>query len=173
MVERERSAVVVRGHRPLNVPQEAIPYGLTSIIAVVLSTNRSDNPDMVIDHELWLACMQAVRQVAAATESKVFLEPQRRFLEQFRQRQRGPAAGSVEDYAVRIRGDRSVDDWETILWRDKTTIVAAATCERWYVAGGPMPYHDSFTTSIFVKDFAQETTGRGSPASYRPSRRDD
>ena len=147
--------VIVRRHRPLLVPAEA-EAGLHSKIAVVLSTYRSDSPDMVIDHELWLACLATVGASVDATGSEVFLEPKRRFLEQLRRRRRGPAVGSLEDYATRIRADPSVDDWDVIVWKREATVVAAATCERWYLVGGPAPYHDSYTTSVFVQDAAKD-----------------
>ena len=156
MVRNERSATIVRRHEPLLVPAEAPSARLASTIAVVLSTYRSDNTDMVIDHELWLSCMSAVGESVRASSSEVFLEPKRRFLEQFRPRRRGPSGGSLDDYAMRIRADSDTDDWETILWEDDGTVLAAATCERWWMVGGPMPYHDSYTTSLFVPQSAVE-----------------
>jgi hypothetical protein len=156
MVSKERSAVFVRGHQPHLVPPEAPPAGLTSAVAFVLSTYRSDDPDMVIDHELWLACMAVVSDIAGRTSSEVFLEPKRRFLEQLRRRRRGASAGTLEDYAARVRADPAVDEWEIILWRNGSAVVAAATCERWYMVGGLMPYHDSYTTCLFVAEPARD-----------------
>ena len=153
VASNERSAVIVRRHRPLAVPAEAAAR-LPSTLAVVLSTYRSDNPDMFIDHELWLACLAAIGMSVEATVSEVFLEPKRRFLEQLRPRRRGPSVGSLEDYAARIQADPSVEDWDVIVWKKEGVVVAAATCERWYRAGGPATYHDSYTTSIFLHDAA-------------------
>lgn len=154
--ETERSAIIVRSHEPVVAPPEAVAAGLTSVMAVVLSTHRTGNPDMFIDHELWLACLDAIGNSVGAATTEVFLEPKRRFLERLRPRRKGPLIGAVEQYAARVRADLSTDDWETVLWRHEGTLLAAATAERWYLVGGPPPYHDSYTTSIFVKDSCKE-----------------
>jgi hypothetical protein len=59
-------------------------------------------------------------------------------------------------YGERLLRDPSpekieTDVWEVILWWTGGTLVAAASREAWYAVGGPALYHDSYTTSIFVK----------------------
>ena len=111
---------------------------------------------MVLDHELWLACMEAVGAATAATGSDVFAYPDSRFLNRLLRRRHGRSIGSLGDYAARIRGDQDAEEWHTILWRNGAGLVGAATCERWYLCGGPPPYHDSYTTSLFLHPSAAE-----------------
>lgn len=79
------------------------------------------------------------------------LEAAPRFLEALRSHRRGPSSGSLAQYADRILGGDPDLAWDTVLWWRGSTLVAAATCEPWYRIGGPAPYHDSYTTSVFVE----------------------
>jgi hypothetical protein len=151
MTDHERSLIFVRGHRPQRVPAE-IAHLPTSVVAVVLSTERSDRKDAIVDHELWFACMEAVGVVVGATSSEVVLEPRRgflpRLLPRWLLRRKTPAAGALPDYMARLRAGEDLTSWQTVLWRKDGQVIAAATCERWYLVGGPSPYQDSYTTSI-------------------------
>jgi hypothetical protein len=154
-MNRERSLKVVRNHVPVRVPPGAAEAGLGYTIAVVLSTFRSDATEMVLDHELWLACMGAVERAVGATTAVVYTKAPRRFLERLRRPRLGLAAGSLVEYGARLLADPDrekieTDVWDVILWRREGRLVAAATCEPWYAVGGPDHYHDSYTTSIQV-----------------------
>lgn len=154
-MNRERSLKIVEGHTPRRVPPGAAEAGLTAAVAVVLSTFRSDAADMILDHELWFACVQAAGAVVGATTSEVYAQPDRRFLERLRQPRLGPSVGSLDDYGERLLADRSrekidTDVWGIVLWRNGVGLVAAAGREDWFAVGGPAPYHDSYTTSISV-----------------------
>jgi hypothetical protein len=75
-MESERSLKIVVGYQPqfdspLSDVKEA---GLTAMVATVLSTYRSNNPDMFCDHRLWLACTRAVTEVVEADQTLVFAE---------------------------------------------------------------------------------------------------
>jgi hypothetical protein len=147
----ERSLIVVRGHRPAQLPRADVDTSGMVTLAVVLSTHRSSSREMVLDHDLWFACMEAVSTVVGATDSEVWLEPRRGFLSWLPLwRGRAKWTGTVDAYLQRVRTDAKLDPWHTIVWRKAGDIVAAATCERWYQSGGPAPYHDSYTTCIFL-----------------------
>jgi hypothetical protein len=145
----QRSVLIVRGHRPQRVPDELGPFEGMNVVAVVLSTHRSENADLLLDHELWFACMEAVSAVVSAGSSEVLVAPPRGFFRWFRRR-KSRSAGALADYMARLRAGQEVAEWQTILWRKEDRVVAAATCEPWYRLGGPAPYHDSYTTSIFL-----------------------
>lgn len=147
----ERSVTLVAGHVADRRLAEAAAAGLTETVAVVLSTDRAAAVDMVLDHSLWLACMEAVGPALGATSIEVYGYPERRLLERFRRRRRGALLTSLDTYAARLRTGSSVDDWDSVVWRSDGELSAVATCERWYLVGGPRLYHDSYTTCVFVR----------------------
>jgi hypothetical protein len=156
-VDRERSFKIVRGHVPLLVVPGAREAGLTTAISIVLSTFRSGAQEMVLDHALWLACVQTVAGVVGSTSAEVYAKARRRVLERFRRPRLGPYVGLLDDYGEKLLADPSeekteTDSWSTIHWHDGAALVAAAGCEPWYAAGGPALYHDSYTTSILVAE---------------------
>ena len=148
-MNNERSLVIVRRHRPDRVPPEALRFTAMSVIAVVLSTYRSDSPDMFIDYDLWFACMREVGAVVGATKGEVYNEPRPTLLSWLWRRER-PSGVSLNEFIARSRADSDAGEWTTILWWRDAKVVAAATREPFYLAGGPAPYHDSDTTSIFL-----------------------
>lgn len=151
----ERSLKIVRGHAPIAVPDAAARAGLTAAVAMVLRTHRSDADDMVLDHELWLTCMNAVTRTVSATKTEVFDVAERRWLERLRRPVLGPRLGSLDDYGQRLRddlarGEHDSGAWGTVLWWKDAAVVASASCEAWFAVGGPAPYHDSYTSSVLV-----------------------
>jgi hypothetical protein len=50
-----------------------------------------------------------------------------------------------------VRTDPTSADWLTALWRKDGRVVAGAMREQYFLAGGPMPYHDSDTTCFFLE----------------------
>jgi hypothetical protein len=155
-MNRERSLKIVLGHAPLHMPAGAEQADLTAAVGLVLSTVRSGVPDMVLDHELWLACVRAVAAVVNATSSEVHAKPNRRPFEALRGPRVGDSVGSLDSYGERLLADPSIekvetDVWGAILWWRGGDLVAAATREDWFAVGGPPLYHDSYTTSISVR----------------------
>jgi hypothetical protein len=154
-MNNERSARIVQWRRPIRVPPETRETSLTGAVAVVLSTYRSDSVDMVLDHPLWLACMETVGDLVRAESVIVHVEPEPGFLDDLRARlfgeRTGPALGSPQVFVDRSLADDSTPDWQYVYWRTKGRLVAAAACEPWYKLGGPERYHDSYTSCIFVE----------------------
>jgi len=148
-VDKERSVLLVRGHQPARPPLGGVETAAMTTLAIVQSTHRSSRPDLVLDHPVWFACMEAVKAVVGASVVQVWLEPRRGFWSWLR-RSNDRSIGSLEDYMNRVQANHDTDDWHTIVWRKERDVVAAATCERWYQTGGPAPYHDSYTTSLFL-----------------------
>ena len=104
-MNRERSLKIVHGHEPLHVPAGAEQAGLTVAVALVLSTVRSDVHEMVLDHELWLACVRAVGPVVNATSSEVYTKPSRQIFEALRRPHIGHSIGSLDIYSERLLSD--------------------------------------------------------------------
>jgi len=155
-MDLERSLKIVRGHAPWYVPVEAASVGLDSAVALVLRTHRTGADGMVFDHELWLACVDAVTRAVRATTVGVFGAAKRRFLERFRRHRLGASLGSLGEFRERLRGelmrrDEDAGAWQTVLWRKDDLLVATASCEQWFAIGGPAPYHDSYTSSVLLR----------------------
>jgi hypothetical protein len=148
-MSNQRLATLVRNHRPLNRIAAADAAGLSACAAVVLSTWRADSPDMVLDHALWLPAMNAVTEATQADDSQVFGAATKVLLGLLGRRP-GPLLGSVQKYGEEVLADPEFTAWETMLWFRAGTLVGAANCEPWYAVGGPAPYHDSYTTCLFL-----------------------
>ena len=61
-MNRERSLKIVIGHVPLYRPSVAAAAGLTDAVALVLSTYRSDLPDMFLDYAAYRLTVHTSRQ---------------------------------------------------------------------------------------------------------------
>jgi hypothetical protein len=148
----ERRVTLVAGYEPAfgEPPSDVVKAGLTATVAVVLATLRSDSPDAVRDHALWLACMRAVSDVVAADEADVWGDKRASLVNRLLGRRIGESLGTLPKYAVRLSGEADAPDWTLIRWTRDVALVAAALCEPWDRVGGPGPYHDSYTTCVFV-----------------------
>jgi hypothetical protein len=151
-MESQRSLKLVVGYQPqFGWPKHNVEKaGLLATVATVLSTYRSTNPDMVLDHDLWLVCAYAVTETVQADQTRVFAENPARFLNRLFRRRVEPDIGSRESYAARIATDPDAENWAQICWYKEDRLVAAAVNEPWYRVGGPHLYHDSYTTCFFV-----------------------
>ena len=162
-MESERRVIVVVGYEPAfgAPPAEVAEAGLTATVAAVLSTFRSDSPDSVRDHALWLACMRAVTDVVMADETRLYGEAPRGLLNRLDRRRIGRPIGELAAYAVQLAGNVDTPDWALIRWRRQGTLVAAALSEPWDLVGGPDLYHDSYTTCVFVTLSASSALAEG------------
>jgi hypothetical protein len=145
----ERSLDVVRRHRPDRVPRELRGRVELRAMALVFSTYRSDNPDWFIDYELWFVCMREVSTLVGASSVEVLEEPRHAFARRRSQ--------SLDDFMARARTEPDDPDWGAVVWSTDGTVVAAAMRERYFSVGGPMPYHDSDTTCLFLHAEAIES----------------
>jgi hypothetical protein len=148
-MNNERSVLVVRGHQPAGGAPAVLPAQPLVVTGLVLSTHREGAVEAVLDHELWAACLEAVTTVVGATSVDVQLERRRGFWSWLWKR-KPPAPIALADYLVRLQTDPDAPDWTSVVWRRGRDVVAAAACEAWYRSGGPAPYHDSYTTSVFL-----------------------
>jgi hypothetical protein len=100
--------------------------------------------------------MKAVSGMVRADATEVYAEPEPRFLGRFRARPKGRTLGSLDSYGRRLLSDPSAPEWRFVFWRKGEQLVAAAACEPWYKVGGPLRYHDSYTTCVFVSPAAAQ-----------------
>ncbi len=152
VVEIEAGVTIVVGDKPLLglPPREVLRAGLTANVAIVMSTYRSNSVDMVLDHRLWVSCAHAVMEFLKADEARVFHDIRRTFVSRILGTPWPREIGTLEAYADSLIQDGEAPSWGLLVWRRDGSIVGAATSENWYRVGGPEPYHDSYTTRVFV-----------------------
>jgi hypothetical protein len=127
-----------------------VKAGLTATIGAVLSTSRTEDPDSVRDHALWLACVRAVSEVVGAAEAEVYGEAPHGLLNRLRRRRIGSSLGTLAAYGAQLSNEPDPPDWAFIRWKRGGMLVAGAMSEPWDRVGGPDLYHDSYTTCVFV-----------------------
>lgn len=143
-----RSIALVAGYHPCSYPPPvAYDAGLRERFAVVLSTYRPDTDGMYFDADLFVrlaaALLRAVPRDSLAVEAGGGSPVLRSLAE---------LAGW---YARRDEGDRDPPLRMSASLGDR--LVAVADTEAWAAVGGPAPYHDSFTLSLYtVKSRAVE-----------------
>ena len=130
----ERRVILVAGYAAVfgKTPSEVAKAGLTDTLAAVLSTFRSDNPDAVRDHALWLACMRAVTDVVAADQAEVYGERRASLVNRLLRRPRiGESLGALTEYAVRLSSEGDdAPNWTFIRWTRRCTLVAPPSASR-------------------------------------------
>ncbi|HEY0711201.1 MAG TPA: hypothetical protein VGF45_00885 [Polyangia bacterium] len=154
--DSERALVVVRGHQPQRVPPEvqAAPgsshasAGMQAI-ALVLSTHRGDRSGLAIDHDLWLACLEAVGVTVRASETEVVV-PRRRGFFAWLFRRKAIARFTFDQYVQAAKTDDNPGPWQVMYWRKEGQLLAAASEDAWPASAGQSPYQDPFTTWIWL-----------------------
>ncbi len=143
-------SIIIGDSAAARPPREVVRVGLTAAVAAVLSTYRSNSPDMVLDHPLWLSCARAVTEAIHADETHVFGEPQRGRLARLLGCSKPLDLDTLETYAARLASEPEAPEWRLVHWKRRGLLVAVGLAEPWYRVGGPAPYHDSYTMRVFL-----------------------
>jgi len=135
-MNKEKEIRLAYGFNPKFIP---IPEGIDRLrvhsrIAVILESYRSDKVDMFFDSETFIRIIEYLNKHTLG-EPKSILVGNTIFSE-------NPMPDLVAYYAKIEENDRGLPD--IIKWEN-----AVALPEPWYLVGGPMPYHDSFTLAIY------------------------
>lgn len=146
----ERRVTLVIGDRSAarRPPREVFSAGLTSSVAIVISTYRFGSSDMFLDHPLWLTCVHAVSDVVKADRTQVFHEVRSNLLGRILGPRWPRPIGTLESFAASLDDDGP--HWGMLAWTRTGSLVGAAMAEDWYRVGGPEPYHDSYTTRVYI-----------------------
>jgi hypothetical protein len=125
-----------------HLPSEPARLGLVRRVAFVLDSYRSDKVDMYFDARLYAALVESVREVLRADRLSAALSPGAevelgvgeliRWLEQLPELEREPLP--------------------LITVEREGIPVALIMSEPWARAGGPEPYHDSYTVPVFTRE---------------------
>ena len=122
------------------VPPAVRKAGLAHRTAVIQETYRPDSPDMYFDEALWLRLLDFSGDFCPSAVVRV-----------------GKEAQTPEAFLQTWRASAERDPADFIEIRRHGELVLFIATEFWTNVGGPAPYADSYTYSLFSKD---EITGR-------------
>lgn len=146
-----RNFKLVVGRTSLALPcASAINNGLETCVALVLSTYRPEVGEMVHDEPLWAAFMRAASRCFKADDVQVYRANKPGLLDRLRGRNLWLALGSLEQFIPTLLADPDEQGWTEVHWRRDGKTLAIARCEAWSAVGGPEPYHDSYTSRIWL-----------------------
>ena len=134
-------ALVVGYHEYSYPPSSAYDAGLVQRFAIVFDTYRPDKGYAYFDAELYFRVLTSICQAVAHDSISIDADGERVF--------------HSFDELVNSSLSKSDDDREppkgVCLFRHGR-IVACAETEEWLLVGGPAPYHDSYTLSVYTSD---------------------
>ena len=110
--------------------------------AVIQDTYRSDSAEMYFDEALWCSLFEFAKQYAPAVRVSIVLERDIKEMLEL-------SVDAFDSY-WRILEDRCPPPF--VLVRDSDKLVLFVATEYWNRVGGPMPYHDSYTYSLFSRE---------------------
>jgi hypothetical protein len=131
----------VRGFEPaFAVPKPAKVAGLEHRFAVIQETYRPDQVDMYFDEALWRRLLAFAMQFAPGLSVGI-------------SQPRDTNEIQPEDFlAAWNLGAREDREPPAITVRESGKLVLYIDPEYWVSVGGPMPYHDSYTNSIYANE---------------------
>lgn len=122
-------------------PDVAKNAGLRHRIAVIQDTYVASSPDMVFDEALWRALAEFVTTFAAST---VFVVEGRTVGRQIEV----PLQTFLESWSARAEDEKCPP--HMLIARDGGDVILCMVTDRWCDVGGPQPYHDSYTYSLYA-----------------------
>lgn len=159
VVADSRPIKFVIGYHDFSEPPTADALGarLLGRVAAVLDTYRPSSVGWVFDEALWQALLHAVSAWSRSDRTEIHaLPPRRRGLFSFlRARQSARLIGTMDDIESLI--SKTDEPPDRVHWYRGRTLVAVGLTEPWVLVGGPEPYHDSYTLSVFVETGAVES----------------
>lgn len=136
----DRTVQIVTGYHEFTPPNPAVDTvaGLPFRFAVVLDSYRADSASAIFDSELYCAAVGAVTKILNVDSLVISGECEA-----------CTSVGELESYYQTVAAeDREPPNWIRCLRNEKTVAVCAS--ELWVRVGGPEPYHDGYTLSVFV-----------------------
>jgi hypothetical protein len=155
--DTDRTLSLVSGYHPSTFPPvRAYVVGVRHRFAVVLSTYRVGNADIVFDQRLFFDLIPHLCQVVGNDAVRIYLTNPDviRF-------------GSFTDLAtyyskIESESDDGVVPPDGIELFLGTRILAFLETEFWSLVGGPSPYHDSYTFSFYTAEDYSDKLGKAS-----------
>lgn len=142
MNNAERNIILVSGYLHEDYPPEiAYDAGLRNRFSVVLQTYRSDKVDMFFDFDQYTALLTAIVE-ALPHDSEI--------AEYLDGAQDESVASMFSHLGSQSEYEREPPKWLTLKQGGET--VGLMETEFWVRGGGPGPYHDSYTLSIYTAE---------------------
>ena len=142
----ERSISIVKGyHDCTKIPDVTLSGNLRFRLAIILDTYRRDKKDMFFDAELFCEFIFRVCDLMLPEQVKVFLAS-------------GEVLNSLKTMKDRIFFENEEDRMppKEVHLMKKGRVFCCVYTEFWIYSGGPTPYHDSYTFSIYTEtDFSR------------------
>jgi hypothetical protein len=148
---------LIKGPDPASpIPSFVKAAGLIRRIAVIQHTHRADLVDMYFDEPLWLRLLEFAMEFGRDHEVRI-IDPGGAVDRGWLRRAARDSGRSDE-----VHPDAFLSEWNTskdryrdppeyIVVRQTETLVLCIVTEYWTQIGGPAPYADSYTYSIFSK----------------------
>jgi hypothetical protein len=131
------------------LPSDLLTLGLVHRFAFVLETFRSDSADIYFDSSLYGKLVNIISNVAPSNSIRVV--PERK--EPAREVHNAEEICELFNEIPRVRQK----PFYRLLFMNDSLVVAVLESEPWAQVGGPLPYHDSYTLSLFTaSDLSQE-----------------
>lgn len=144
----ERSLCIVIGyHHETPLDWIAVNKGLENRVAFVLDTSRSDEPEMVFDVELFCNLMKGIPSLLQSDALTILIEDY------------GDEYDSLDSFEQKMlslpEDERHIP--RRIRYSHGNETLCCIAGESWADCGGPWPYHDTYTASVYTKeDFSEQ-----------------
>jgi hypothetical protein len=129
-------------------PSAAIAAGLTNRTAISIESYCAGNVDSFFDSKLFKILLDAISSSIAYDSSQVWEDIPGGFFQRLFRRKLIQLVGSIEmleDLLCR----EAADPPSKIVWMKADKPVVIGVAEHWDRLGGPDPYHDSYTFSLY------------------------
>ena len=144
MSPAEISIRFVRGmDRVSTYPAVAKQAGLRHRFAVVQDTHVNDCPDMFFDETLWRALAAFVHTIGSGCHVAIIES------REVRKQTEVPMQTFLDRWSAQPDGDRSPP--HIVIVRSNGDVQLCMVTDCWCDVGGPEPYHDSYTYSLYAK----------------------
>ncbi|MHC4744557.1 MAG: hypothetical protein ACYS8Z_21800 [Planctomycetota bacterium] len=148
----ERWVGFVKGYHPgYPVDEVAVKEGLEHRVAFIINPYRSEKEDSFFDVELFCSLMKGITDVLQSDNLTVRVEEYERY--------GGKELDSLESFERHMRSLPECDQKipRRIVYSRGEKIVCCVSGELWVLCGGPWPYHDCYTASVYTKeDFSEQ-----------------
>ena len=137
----DRSIQIVRGYHDFCQPPEiAVDEGLGCRVAFILDTYRRSKVDMFFDAELFCSIVLGIEKLLVPEKVEIFVVE-------------GEVLDSISLFKENLFSQPEVNREPPgkIVFTKDGLISCCIHTEFWAHAGGPMPYYDSYTESVYTK----------------------
>ncbi len=131
-----------------STPRLAIDAGLSSRAAFSIESYRPGSVDMFFDSDLFMSLLNAVSSSVPHDSTEVWQEIPGGIFQRLLRHEHYRIIGSLETLEGMFR-QKEPEPPSKIVWTKATKPVVIGVPEGWHLLGGPDPYHDTYTFSLY------------------------